>query len=351
MTTLASLGGWPAVLSRLMAGTDLTGPEASAALSDVLEGVATPAQTAAFVTAMRMKGETVDEMAGLVAAVLAHAEPLAVSDAEELVDTCGTGGDRSGSINVSTLSALVVAGAGARVCKHGNRAASSATGSADVLEALGVGIDVGADVVLRCLDQAGMAFCFAPRFHPGFRHAGPTRRELGVPTVFNFLGPLANPARPGRQVVGVSNPAMAERMMGVLAANGVVRAMVVYGHDGFDELTTTTTSTVLDLAEGHVTTRAIDPADLGLPPATVEDLRGGDAQVNADAVRRVLDGERGPRRDIVLLNAAAGAVVAGLAATLAEGVEVAAASLDEGRAGAVLERLVQASTSEAATTA
>ena len=348
MTTFDALGGWPGVLGRLVAGDSLNEAEASAALSQVLEGTATPAQTAAFVVALRMKGETVEEMAGLVGAVLAHAAPLEVARADELVDTCGTGGDGSRSINVSTLSALVVAGAGARVCKHGNRAASSATGSADVLEALGVAIEVGPDVVLRCLHEAGMGFCFAPRFHPGFRHAGPVRRELGVPTVFNFLGPLANPARPGRQVVGVSNPAMAEKMAGVLAANGVRRAMVVYGHDGFDELTTTTTSTVIDLVDGEVTTRTVDPSELGLPAATIDDVRGGDAGTNAEIVRRVLAGERGPYRDIVLLNAAAAGVVAGLADTLSEGLEVAAASLDEGRAGDVLDRLVKSSTSEAA---
>lgn len=347
MTTLGALGGWPAVLTRLMAGGDLSRAEAAAALSQVLDGGATPAQLAAFLTALRMKGETVEEMTGLVEAVLAHAEPVAVDGADAVVDTCGTGGDRSGSINVSTLTALVVAGAGARVVKHGNRAASSATGSADVLEALGVRVDLGADGVLRCLEASGMAFCFAPRFHPAFRHAGPTRRELGVPTVFNFLGPLANPARPGRQVVGVASPPMAERMARVLAANGVRRAMVVYGHDGLDELTTTTTSTVVEVTDGAVVTATVDPADLGLAPATVGDLRGGDASVNAEAVRRLLDGEGGPRRDVVLLNSAAAAVVAGLAADLAEGLEVAAASLDEGRAASVLERLVAASNAEA----
>lgn len=348
MTTLASLGGWSGLLTRLMAGRDLSRGETAAALAEVLEGAATPAQLAAFLTALRMKGETVEEMTGLVEAVLARAEAVTVERAEDVVDTCGTGGDRSGSINVSTLSALVVAGAGARVVKHGNRAASSATGSADVLEALGVRIDVGPEGVLRCLEASGMAFCFAPRFHPAFRHVGPTRRELGVPTVFNFLGPLANPARPGRQVLGVSSPPMAERMIRVLAANGVRRAMVVYGHDGFDELTTTTTSTVLDLADGEVVERTVDPADLGLPVASADDLRGGDAAVNADAARRVLGGEHGPKRDIVLLNAAAAAVVAGLAGTLAEGLEVAAASLDEGRAASVLERLVASSGAEAA---
>ena len=348
MTTLAELGGWPVVLRRLLAGDDLNEAEACAALSDALEGTATPAQLAAFVVALRMKGETTAEMTGLVAAIVGHAEPVAVPDPADLVDTCGTGGDHSRSINVSTIAALVVAGAGARVCKHGNRAASSAAGSADVLEALGVAIDLGPEGVARCLEAAGMAFCFAPRFHPGFRHAGPVRRELGVATVFNFLGPLANPARPGRQVVGVSDPAMAEKMLGVLAANGVRRALVVYGDDGLDELTTTTTSTMLDLHHGEVTRCTVDPAALGIPLAAADQLRGGDPRVNAEAARRVLGGERGAHRDVVLLNAGAGILVAGLAPTLAEGVEAAAASVDGGHAAAVLERLVEASTAAAA---
>ena len=348
MTALAELGGWPYVLRRLFERRDLTGDEADAALSDVLEGRATPAQIAAFATALRMKGETIEEMTGLVAAMFRLAEPVVVPDAAHVVDTCGTGGDRSGSINVSTVSAIVVAGAGARVCKHGNRAVSSAAGSADVLGALGVAADLGPSGVLRCLDEAGMAFCFAPRFHPAFRHAGPTRRELGVPTVFNFLGPLANPARPGRQVVGVSDPTMAATLAGVLAANGAVRALVVHGDDGLDELTTTTTSTVLDLADGEITTSTVDPRDLGLAPATAADLTGGDAEANAAFTRRILDGERGPHRDVVVLNAAAGILVAGLVATLAEGVEAAAGSIDEGKAADVLDRLVKTSTEAAA---
>jgi len=347
MTTLADLGGWPFVLRRLYAGEDLSADEAGAALADVFEGTATSAQIAAFATALRMKGETVEEMTGLVATVFRYAEPLDVPDAAALVDTCGTGGDRSGSINVSTLSAFVVAGAGARVCKHGNRAVSSTAGSADVLEALGVVGDLGPAGVLRCLDEAGMAFCFAPRFHPCFRHAGPTRRELGVPTVFNFLGPLVNPARPGRQVVGVSDRAMAAKMAGVLAANGARRALVVYGHDGLDELTTTTTSTMFDAADGTITECTIDPAQLGLAPATGADLVGGDAAANATLARRVLDGDRGPHRDVVLLNAAAGILAAGLAATMADGLELAARSIDDSRAATVLERLVKTSTEAA----
>ena len=348
MTTLSEMGGWPAVLTRLMEGRDLSGQEAAAALSEILEGAATSAQIGAFATALRMKGETVEEMAGLVAAMMERAEPVSVPSPTDLVDTCGTGGDRSRSINVSTIAACVVAGAGVRVCKHGNRAASSSAGSADVLEALGVAIDLDGAGVARCVEEAGMGFCFAPRFHPALRHAGPTRRELGVATVFNFLGPLANPARPGRQVVGVSDPAMAEKMLGVLAARGAVRAMVVYGHDGLDELTTTSTSTMLELSDGAVRSHEVDPAAVGLATASPGQLVGGDPATNARLARRVLDGERGPHRDLVVLNAAAGIVAAGRAGDLAEGVSVAEQSVDEGGAAAVLEGLVQVSKAAAA---
>ncbi len=330
------------MLGRLMGGENLTTVEAAAALGDILEGNASGAQIAAFVTALRMKGETVGEMAALVGVMLDFAEPLSVSG--DLVDTCGTGGDRSGSINVSTMAAFVVAGAGARVCKHGGRAATSGCGSADVLEALGVVIDLGPAGVARCIEEAGMGFCFAPRFHPAMRHAGPVRRELGVPTVFNVLGPLANPARARHQVVGVSDPSMAEKMLGVLEANGARRAMVVYGHDGLDELSTTTTSSVFDLSvadDGSSTTRtyAVDPAALGLKLVEKSDLCGGDAATNADIVRRVLGGELGPHRDIVALNAAAGLVVGGLAIDLIEGLERAQVAIDDGSAAGVLERL------------
>jgi len=295
-----------------------------------------------------MKGETVDELTGLLAAMLDHAEPVVLPPDCEPVDTCGTGGDRSGTINASTLAALVVAGAGAPVCKHGNRAASSACGSADLLEALGVVIDLGPAEVAACVAQAGMGFCFAPRFHPALRHAGPTRRELGVPTVFNFLGPLANPARLRRQSLGVSDPAMAEKMIGVLAARGAERALVVYGHDGLDEITTTTTSTVLELRHGEIRTYVVDPAALGLAPATAEELQGGDPATNAELARRVLAGEPGARRDFILLNAAAGMVAAGLADDVAAGLKLAADAIDDGRAAGVLDRLVRVSSEQAA---
>jgi anthranilate phosphoribosyltransferase len=345
--SLADVGGWPAVLGTLTRGRDLTAEQVRAALSEILEGEATPAQIAGFCVALRMKGETVEEMTALLDTLLDYAEPVPLPAGTAVVDTCGTGGDRSHTINVSTVAAVVVAGAGAAVCKHGNRAASSASGSADVLEALGVAIDLGPAGVAACVERVGMGFCFAPRFHAALRHAGPTRRELGVPTVFNFLGPLANPARARRQVLGVSDPAMAEKMVGVLAAKGAERALVVYGHDGLDELSTTTTSTVFELRDGSVRTYVVDPAVLGLPHARAEALRGGDAATNAALARRVLEGERGPHRDFVLLNAAAGVVAAGLADDLAGGLETATAAVDEGRAAAVLQRLVTVSRQEA----
>ena len=370
--TLDDLGGWPAVLGHLAGGLDLGQSEAGAALAEVLQGNATPAQIAAFVFGLRCKGETVEEMTGLVAAMLAASERVAVSDqlAGRLIDTCGTGGDRSGTINVSTIAALVVAGAGVPVCKHGGRAASSKAGSADVLEALGVVIDLGPAGVLRCVEEAGIGFCFAPRYHPAMRHAIPIRRELGVPTAFNFLGPLANPARVRRQVVGVGDPAMAAKMAKVLAAGGAAHVLVVHGADGLDELSTTGPSTIYEwrapevavdggagpggpLGPGRpadsvsIEIRTVDPVALGLPTARLEDLLGGDAQINAALAKRVLAGEAGPQRDVVLLNAAAGLVVAGVCVDLAAGLTVAASSIDEGRAEVALDRLVAVSTEEA----
>jgi anthranilate phosphoribosyltransferase len=358
----------------LAAGADLDRAEAAAALTDVFEGNATPAQIAAFVFGLRCKGETVEEMTGLVGSMLAACEPVLVPDglAGWLVDTCGTGGDRSGTINVSTIAALVVAGADVPVCKHGGRAASSQAGSADVLEALGVVIDLGPAGVLRCIEQAGIGFCFAPRFHPAMRHAIPVRRELGVPTAFNLLGPLANPARVRRQVVGVGDPTMAAKMAQVLAAGGATHALVVHGADGLDELSTTgpsvmyewrastdgqaavgdTDRTVPDRDPGTapafaVQASTVDPAGLGLRPARLAELLGGDAATNAMAARRVLAGEAGPHRDVVLLNAAAGLVVAGVCVDLAAGLVVAASAIDDGRAEEVLNRLIAVSRGQA----
>jgi anthranilate phosphoribosyltransferase len=345
MATLEEFGGWPAVLSRLASHNDLLRDEARAALADVLEGNATSAQIAAFVFGLRCKGETVEEMSGMVGAMLGAAERVDVRAdlADRLVDTCGTGGDRSGTINVSTIAALVVAGADVPVCKHGGRAASSKAGSADVLEALGVVIDLGPEGVARCIEDAGIGFCFAPRYHPAMRHALPVRRELGVATAFNFLGPLANPARVRRQVVGVGDPAMAPRMAGVLAAGGATHVLVVHGADGLDELSTTGPSTMHCFLGEDLRTIEVEPESLGLAPARLEELLGDDAPTNADLAKRVLAGDRGPHRDIVVLNAAAGLMVAGVVSDLAAGVELAGSVIDDGKAAARLEKLIQVS--------
>ncbi len=341
-----ALGSWPGVLTRLLDGQSLAVDEAEIVLSEVLGGRATPAQIAGMAVALRAKGAAVGEMTGFVRAMLAHALPLELPDGIELVDTCGTGGDRLRSINVSTIASFIVSASGAKVCKHGGRASSSAVGAADVLEALGAVADLGPAGVARCIDEIGIGFCFAPRFHPAMRHAGPVRRELGIPTVFNYLGPLANPARARCQVVGVSDPSMADNMLGVLAANGTRRAMVVHGDDGLDELSTTGPSTVHELVVGDdgavdVSTYRLDPSDLGFARATLDDLRGGDAAVNAAAIRSVLAGDRSAHRDIAVLNAAAALVVVGRASDLAAGVALAEASLDDGSAAGALESFVR----------
>lgn len=345
--SLEELGGWPGVLGPLCAGSDLSSDAAGTAMAEILEGAATPAQIAGFIVGLRIKGETVEELTGLVGAMLDAAERVTLADPAKAIDIVGTGGDRAHTINVSTLAALVAAGAGAKVCKHGNRAASSACGSADLLEMLGVRIDLGPAGVAACVAEAGMGFCFAPRFHPAMRHAVPVRRELGVPTVFNFLGPMANPAGVKRLMIGVADPSMAERMIGVLGANGATRALVVHGHDGLDELTTTTTSAVLELRDGEVCTEVVDPAKLGLATVEPGELVGGDAATNARLASAVLEGEQGPHRDVVLLNAAAGLVVAGMVDDLGAGIEAAAKSIDSGQAAGVVERLVTVSQREA----
>jgi anthranilate phosphoribosyltransferase len=315
-------------------------------MGEVMAGEATSAQIAGLAVALRAKGETPEEMAGLVAAMLEAAHPLDV--AGPVVDTCGTGGDRASTVNISTMAAIVVAGAGLRVVKHGNRAASSACGSADLLEELGVVVDLAPAAVAECVARAGIGFCFAPVFHPGMRHAAAPRRELGVPTVFNFLGPLTNPARPDAQAVGCSDPRLAGVMAGVLAARGV-RALVFRGDDGLDELTPTTTSRVWVVENGTVTETVIDPTDLGLPVRGLEELRGGDAARNAAATRSLLAGDGGAVRDAVALNAAAAIAVRGdgalsdLPTRLGEGLERAFSALDSGAAAEALSRWVEAS--------
>src|SRR5919106_399438 len=341
--TLDELGGWPAILGALAARPDLAADEARAPITEILDGAATPAQIAGFIVALRMKGETVDELGGLVDAMVAAAEHVALPPGEPAVDVVGTGGDRAHTINVSTLAALVVAGAGGRVCKHGNRAASSATGSADLLEALGVRIDCGPGEVARCVAEAGIGFCFATRFHPAMRHAGPPRRELGIATSFNFLGPLANPAGVRRIMIGVADPSLADRMVRLLAARGSERVLVVHGGDGLDELTITTTSQVIELRDGEVRDYEVDPKELGITPAPAEALVGGDPATNAELTRRILAGEAGPHRDIVCLNAGAGVVAAGMVDGLGDGVEAGRSAIDDGGAAAALDRLVAVS--------
>jgi anthranilate phosphoribosyltransferase len=334
---------FPDAIGRLVRREDLPAEIASAALGAILAGEATDAQIAGFAVALRAKGETPIELAALVRTMLAFSDVVEVGAGPPLLDTCGTGGDRSGTVNVSTMAALVAAGAGARVAKHGNRAQSSSCGSADVLEALGVAIDLGPAGVARCIDEAGIGFCFAPRYHPALRFAGPARRELGVATTFNFLGPLANPARVRRQALGVSDAAMAERIVAALQELGASHALVFYGHDGLDELTTTSPSTVFELRDGAVRRFELDPQSLGLPLVHRDDLAGGDAAANADTVRRVLGGERGPVYDIVALNAAAALVIADLADDFAAGVELAGVVLADGRAAASLDAFVRVS--------
>src|SRR3954468_19116676 len=269
---------WPEVLGALVARTDLTADQASWAMGEILSGEATPAQIAGFAVSLRAKGETVEELSGLVAAMYEQATPIEVSG--RLLDVVGTGGDRSMSVNISTMAAIVAAGAGARVVKHGNRSASSQSGSADVLETLGIRLDLPAARVAEVASEAGITFCFAAAFHPALRHAAVPRRELGIGTTFNFLGPLANPARPAAQAIGCADRRMAPLMAGVFATRRV-DAWVFRGDDGLDELTTTTTSQVWAVADGAVTHREVDPGRFGLPAATAADLRGGDVQANA----------------------------------------------------------------------
>ena len=336
-------------IAALVEGRDLTSDEAAQAMSEIMEGDTTPAQIGAFLTALRTKGETAAELAGLLEGLRAAALEVGVdAEAMGLIDTAGTGGDGSGSLNISTMAALVAAGAGARVCKHGNRAVSSACGSADLLEALGVAVDLGPAGVAACLEQAGIAFCLAPLFHPALRHAGPTRRSLGVPTAFNYLGPMANPAGVRRQVIGVNDPAMAERMAEVLAVTGTRRAMVVHGYPRLDELSTIGPTRVIELREGRIDRYTVTPGELGLATVGLADLAGADVAAGVAATRALLAGESVPWRDIVCLNAAAGLVVGDLAGDLPEGLGLAAEALDSGAAGAALARWVDVSQAQGA---
>jgi anthranilate phosphoribosyltransferase len=338
---------WPALIGALIRGEQLTAQETSWAMNEIMEGAATPAQIAGFGVALRIKGETVGEVTGLAEAMLAHAAPITVRG--RAVDLVGTGGDGAKTVNISTMGTIVAAAAGVRMVKHGNRAASSACGTADVLEALGVVIDLPPAATEELVDEIGAGFLFAPLYHPALRHVIVPRRELGVPTVFNILGPVANPARPAVQALGVADPRMGPILAGVLAGRGC-SALVFHGEDGLDELTTTAPSAVWIVHDGTVSQAAFDPADLGIARSEPADLRGGDPAHNAAVVQEFLSGRPGPVRETALLNAAAAlaadagvAAPADLTAALADGYRRAAVAVDSGAAADLLGRWVATS--------
>jgi anthranilate phosphoribosyltransferase len=320
----------------------LTEEEAAAAFEEIMRGDATPVQIAGFLVALRMKGESVDEITGFARAARANATPIVIDGS--LLDTCGTGGDGLATFNISTLSAIVAAASGAKVAKHGNRAASSMCGSADVLEKLGVKIDLDPEGVARCIKEGGIGFMFAPIFHPSFRFAGVPRRELSLRTVFNVLGPLCNPAGAKYQALGVADGTMASKMADVLIRVGVERAIVFHAGDGMDELSVSSPSFVIEI-DGARKEYELDPAELGLKAAPVESMRGGGPEENARIALEVLQGAKGARRDVVLLNSAAALRAAGLASTWTDGLGMAADAIDSGRAGDVLARWVKISQS------
>ncbi len=327
------------LIEKLGRREDLTAEEAAGAMAIIMRGDAAPAQVAGLLIGLAMKGERPSELVGFARTMRAEAVPLA-TPVEGAFDTCGTGGDRSGSFNISTATALVLAGCGMCIAKHGNRSVSSLCGSADVLEALGVNVSARPAVVERCLHQAGIAFFFAPTFHPAMRHAAQARRDLGVRTAFNLLGPLTNPARPSRQLVGVPRPELTELMARALLLLGSERAWVVHGADGLDELSTTGHTKVSECRDGSVQTFYVHPADYGLPKNTVDELKGGDARQNAERIRAVLTGTVGSGRNVVLLNAGAALFIAGRADSVRAGIMQAAGAIDSGRATEVLARLV-----------
>jgi anthranilate phosphoribosyltransferase len=328
---------WPSVLGPLTNGEDIDRVDAAAAVAEIMAGDATDAQIGAFLGALRAKGESAEEMAGMVDAMMAAAVTVDVE--QPVVDIVGTGGDGFGTFNISTTAAFIAAGAGVKVAKHGNRAASSKTGSADLLEALGMDLEMDPARVRTMIGETGFGFFFAPRYHPAMRHVGPVRSELGVRTVFNFLGPLCNPAA-ARMSVGTSDPAMARLMVDVLMARGVDRAFVVYGEDGLDEVTTTAPTRIFRLVEGEVTEAEFTPEDFGVQRATISDLVGGDADENIAITKAVLGGERGPHRDISLVNAAPAIVLAELAVGFTDAMDLASKSIDSGAAAMALDAAV-----------
>jgi anthranilate phosphoribosyltransferase len=333
---------FPTLIEKLARRESLTSDEAATAMTEIMEGRAAEAQIAGLLVGLLMKGERPAEIVGLARSMRTHAVRLS-RPFDRVFDTCGTGGDRSGTFNISTTAAIVVAGCGVRVAKHGNRSVSSRSGSADVFEALGVRISASPAVVERCLDEVNIGFFFAPTFHPSMRHAGPTRRALGVRTAFNLLGPLTNPAGATRQLVGVPRPEFTELLARALVLLGSERAWVVHGSDGLDEISTTGYTKVSECRNGAVNTFYLHPSDVGIQKAPHDALRGGDAAENAAILRDVLSGARGAHRDVVLLNAGAALFIAGASASLQEGMQHAASAIDQGKATQTLERLVEVS--------
>jgi anthranilate phosphoribosyltransferase len=333
---------FPELIERLQRHEDLTQAQASGAMATIMRGEAAPAHIAGLLVGLAMKGERPDELVGLATTMREHALPL-TREPGPVFDTCGTGGDRSGSFNISTASALVVAACGVPVAKHGNRSVSSQCGSADVLQALGVAVQMSPEEAARCLREAGIAFLFAPTFHPAMRHAAQVRKDLGVRTAFNLLGPLTNPARPTRQIVGVPRPELTELIARTLLRLGAERAWVVHGADGLDELSTTGHTKVSEVRNGAVHTFYVHPADYGLPKAAADALAGGGAETNAAIIRYVLAGEAGAARDVVLLNAGAALLVAGVTDSVRGGIARATQAIDSGDARRTLSRLVTAS--------
>jgi len=327
-------------IAKIIERQDLSEVEAESVMDQIMDGLATQAQIGAFLTALRLKGETVPEITGCARAMRRRVIPIK-PQRTDLVDTCGTGGDRAGTFNVSTTAAFVVAGAGLGVAKHGNRSVSSQCGSADVLEALGVRLDLSPDQVAKCIDEVGFGFLFAPRLHPAMKHAIAPRREMGIRTVFNILGPLTNPAFAPAQVMGVYDDLLTAPLASVLMALGTHSAYVVHGGDGLDEFTTTGVNTVSFFKAGHLETQVLDPSDLGLARARLSDLRGGTPDQNAQITRDILTHANGARRDVVLLNAAAALTAGGKARDLHEGLQLAAESLDSGAALRIMERLIE----------
>ena len=339
---------FPALIEKLRRQEDLTTEEAASAMAAIMRGDAAPAQIAGLLIGLSIKGERPEELVGLARAMRAHAVPIAAPDGD-VFDTCGTGGDRSGTFNISTASAFVLAACGMRVAKHGNRSVSSACGSADVLEALGVNILAAPSVAADCLREVGLAFLFAPTFHPAMKHAAQTRKDLGVRTAFNLLGPLTNPASPARQIVGVPRPELTELLARALSLLGSRRAWVVHGADGLDELSTTGYTKVSECRPGAVQTFYVHPSDFGLAKAAPEALKGADARTNAAIIRAVLDGEPGRPRDVVLLNAGAALFVGGVTPTVQAGIARASQALDDGSAKCVLDGLIAVSNTGAQT--